>query len=214
MFDEFSGYILAGGKSSRMGSDKAFLKIGDKNFVENAVEILQPICENRLKIVLNSKQNYFIEKLPENIPHIFDIYKTRGALGGIHASLKDCKTKYAVILAVDLPCVSSEAIIKLCKITFDLQQISAVIPIQNNSKLQPLCGVYERNACLPKLEVLLTENNSISVHQFLELIDFITVDQTKLQDNSNSFLNVNSPADYEQIILNKKMIKSKIDKNL
>ena len=104
MKEDFTGYILAGGKSSRMGRDKAFLKIGDKTFLENAVEILKPNCE-QVKIVLNKSQNHFIEKLPDDISHIFDIYENRGAVGGIHAALQDCQTEFAVILAVDLPFV-------------------------------------------------------------------------------------------------------------
>ena len=115
MRKRFTGYILAGGKSSRMGRDKAFLKIGEKTFLENAVEILTPVCK-QVKIVLNKSQTHFIEKLPEGISHIFDIHENRGAVGGIHAAFQDCKTEFAVILAVDLPFVTSEAIEKLCEI--------------------------------------------------------------------------------------------------
>ena len=57
----FTGYILAGGKSSRMKRDKAFLEIGGKTFLENAFSALAPNCK-RVKIVLNPAQKHFIEK--------------------------------------------------------------------------------------------------------------------------------------------------------
>src|SRR5438045_1162415 len=103
MESRFTGYILAGGKSSRMGKDKAFLKTSDKTFLERAINALSSICENHVKIILNQNQTDLIEKLPPNIPYIFDIFENRGALGGIHTALKNCKTKFAIILAVDLP---------------------------------------------------------------------------------------------------------------
>ncbi len=92
MKNDFTGYILAGGKSSRMGRDKAFLKIGEKTFLENAVEILKPNCD-QVKIVLNKSQNHFIEKLPDGISHIFDIHENRGALGGIHAAFQRLRNR-------------------------------------------------------------------------------------------------------------------------
>ncbi len=135
MLNEFSGYILAGGKSSRMGTDKAFLKIGEKTFVENAVEILRTVCESRVKIVLNQNQKHFTEKLPQNLTYIFDIYQNRGVLAGIHSALKDCQTKYAVILAVDLPLVTQDVILKLAMSLTDYQECSAIVPEQANLKL-------------------------------------------------------------------------------
>jgi molybdopterin-guanine dinucleotide biosynthesis protein A len=199
MFDEFSGYILAGGKSSRMGTDKAFLKIGDKTFLENAVEILRPICDTRIKIVLNQNQTHFTEKFPQKIPSIFDIYKNRGVLSGIHAAFKDCQTKYAVILAVDLPLVKTDVILKLSTYLTHSQNFSAIVPEQANYKLQPLCGIYKMSSCLPILEKLLEENNSASVNQFLELIDTKIINYKKLQIDSKAFLNVNSAMDYEDM---------------
>ncbi|MCY7345506.1 MAG: NTP transferase domain-containing protein, partial [Pyrinomonadaceae bacterium] len=95
----FSGYVLAGGKSSRMQTDKAFLEIGGETFLSRAVKTLSETCENRVKVVLNNHQNNFIERLPANISPIFDAYENRGALGGIHAALTDCPTKYALVLA-------------------------------------------------------------------------------------------------------------------
>lgn len=193
--EKFSGYILAGGKSSRMGSDKAFLKIGEKTFIENAVETLKPVCNDRIKIVLNNSQNYFIEKLPQNIPHIFDIYKNRAALGGIHACLNDCETKFAVILAVDLPFVKSIVIEKLSEIAIETKQSSVIVPRQTDGRFQPLAAVYLVENCLPKVRDILDTGKSASVKSFLENVSIKIVKQENLSFDRDIFLNINKPED-------------------
>lgn len=193
----FTGYVLAGGKSSRMGKDKALLEINDKTFLENAIDTLRPFCSS-IKTVLNKSQNHFIEKIPDDIPHIFDIFENRGANGGIHAALKDCKTEFAVILAVDLPFISGETIEQLCKIAIDSDKFAAIVPRQNDGRLQPLCAVYQVKICLPKLTDLLNDQISPSVRDFLELITAKYIEADKL-GNEAQFFNVNQPFDYDSI---------------
>lgn len=200
-FDNFSGYVLAGGKSSRMKTDKAFLETGGETFLERAVKTLQVVCETRVKIVLNSAQTHFLERIPEGVPHIFDVYENRGALGGIHAALKNCATKYAIILAVDLPLVSGEAIENLANITLSSNKFIAVVPRQTDGRLQPLCAVYHARYCLPALENLMPENDSAAVGNFLELIAPRVINQNKLTEDRTKdiFVNVNRPADFQKI---------------
>ena len=184
-----------------MKIDKAFLEIGDKTFLANAVEILSVVCGNRVKIVLNHTQNSFIENFPDGVSHIFDAFENRGALGGIHAALENCATKYAIILAVDLPLVTGEAIKNLADITLSSSKFIAVVPRQTDGRLQPLCAVYNARYCLPMLENLLAGNDSASVRDFLELIQPRFVAQEKLTNtnNENIFFNVNHPADFDKI---------------
>lgn len=195
----FSGYILTGGKSSRMGKDKAFLEINGKTFLENAVDALEPCCSS-IKIVLNKSQTHFIEKLPDQIPCIFDIFENRGAPGGIHAALKDCETEFAVILAVDLPFVSSETAKKLCEIAMSFNEFSAFVPRQINGILQPLCAVYRVKNCLFEIEIFLGTKKNASVRNFLNKIPIKIVEQKILSDKNDVFLNVNNPQEFTEII--------------
>lgn len=195
---KFTGYILTGGKSSRMGEDKAFLKFGEKTFLENAADALAPNCI-AIKAVLNKTQDHFVEKLPESISHIFDVYENRGALGGIHAALKDCETEFAIILAVDLPLVTSEAIAKLCEIAESSNKYLACVPRQTDNKPQPLCAAYRANYCLPALEKILNENDSASVRDFLDIIFPLYISADQLSADENLLHNVNRPQDFRQI---------------
>lgn len=181
-----------------MGTDKAFLKIGENTFVENAVEILANVCE-QVKIVLNKSQTDLIEKLPTQIPRVFDIYENRGALSGVHAALKDCKTEFAVILAVDLPFITSNVIAKLCEIISLEQETSAVVPRQSDDRLQPLCAVYRVKNCLVKLEEILPKPESASMRDFLADVETKIVDAENLSDNDNLFVNLNNFNDYKNL---------------
>ena len=200
-FSDFSGFVLAGGKSSRMQSDKAFLEIDGETFLTRTVKTLQIVCEDRVKIVLNKTQAGLIEKIPADVSHIFDVYENRGALGGIHAALSNCATKYAIVLAVDLPNVSGEALEKLAEITLSSNKFIAVVPRQTDERTQPLCAVYHARFCLPILEDLMETNESASANDFLEMIYPRTVAQSKLttNDSKDIFFNVNRPADFEKI---------------
>ena len=198
MKESFSGYILAGGKSSRMGKDKALLEINGKTFLENATDALRPSCSS-IKIVLNRLQHHFIEKIPAEIPYIFDHFENRGALGGIHAALQNCETEFAIILAVDLPFVSREAIEKLCKVALNSKDFAAIVPRQNDRRLQPLCAIYRVRDCLPKIEDLLKKNESASVRDFLEKVPTKFIEASFLSNDENLFFNVNQPSDFRQM---------------
>lgn len=193
----FTGYVLAGGKSSRMGRDKAFLEIGGKDFVKNAVDILKPNCE-QVKIVLNPNQKHFIEKLPKNISYIFDCFENRGAPGGMHAALNDCQTKFAVILAVDLPFVTGAAIGKLCKTILEAGERSAVVPRQTDGKLQPLCAVYRAKICLPEIEKILLTSKSAPARDFLKKLSVVYIQENQLAVGADLFKNINSPLDLQK----------------
>lgn len=192
-FQKFSGYILAGGKSSRMGTDKALLKIGEKTFLENAIDILKPVCERRIKVVLNRNQTSIIESLPPSMPHILDIYDHRGALGGIHAAMKDCQTEFVAILAIDLPFVTSDFFKTLFNIANVSSKYSAFIPLQEDDRPQPLASIYRARDCISKAQKLLEKHRSVSVKKFLEKI---AIKKVKLR--KDIFININYPEDLVQ----------------
>lgn len=181
-----------------MGADKAFLEIGGETFVRRTVNALKPNC-SQVKIVLNQNQTHFIEKIPVEISYIFDIDENRGAPGGMHTAFNDCATKFAVILAVDLPLVNAEAIAKLAQIAVSSNKYPAAVPRQTDERPQPLCAVYRAAFCLPTLEKLLDENESVSVNDFLDLIYPRYFAANFLSENENLLFNVNQPNELQMI---------------
>lgn len=194
--NDFTGFVLIGGKSSRMGKDKFSLQFNGKNFLENAVAALKSACQNRVKLVLNQTQIVETE-----LPFVRDIFENRGVLGAIHAALKDCATKFAVVLAVDLPLVDEKLIKKLAEITLSSNKFLAFVPRQTDGRVQPLCAVYRAKYCLPTLEKLMKENDTASPRDFLELINTRFISQKDLSGDgeNNIFLNVNKPTDLQKL---------------
>ena len=193
---EFTGFVLIGGQSSRMGEDKFSLQFNGKSFLENAVAALNEVCENRVKLVLNQTQT-----IESGLNIVRDVYEKRGALGAIHAALKNCETKFAFVLAVDLPFVTGEIINKLAEITLSSNKFLANVPRQTDGRIQPLCAVYRAKYCLPTLERLMNENETASPRDFLELVNTCYIPQQNLSADPEKdiFFNINTPTDYQRI---------------
>ena len=92
----YSLILLAGGKSSRMGSNKAELKFQGKTFTDLLIEKARMLGIE--KIYLSG-----FEKTDEDVQVVWDIYPERGPLGGVHACMKAMDTPYALVLPVDVP---------------------------------------------------------------------------------------------------------------
>ena len=197
--ESVEGFVLAGGRSARMGRDKAFLRFRESTFLENALEVLRPVCL-QVSVVFNQSQGHLIERLPAGTLAIFDIFEHRGALAGIHSALRHCHSEYALILACDMPFVTPGAIGKLVSLVREPKSTSAVVPAQPDGRVQPLCAVYRVEKCLPKLEEVLSKDVSISAGQFLGMIETKFIRPEDLGSDDRFFANVNSSVDYELMI--------------
>ncbi|MCW5961467.1 MAG: molybdenum cofactor guanylyltransferase [Pyrinomonadaceae bacterium] len=195
-FEKFTGYILAGGRSSRMGTDKAFLNIGEKTLLENALDIVKPFCAET-KIVLNRSQKDRLDKIPSETPALFDIHEERGALGGVHAALSDCETEFALILAVDLPFAAKEAIERICRIALEKKEFSVFVPLQRDGRRQPLCAVYRVAESRKKAGEILLETRSASMRDLLDSLNTFQIDHSVFSEDQ--FLNVNTQDEYEKL---------------
>lgn len=195
--------MLAGGKSSRMKTDKAFLKFGDETFLSRAVKALATVCGEPVKVVINQKQKAKFEKSFPPVKFVFDVFGERGALGGIHAALKNSERDWALILACDLPFVTAEAIKALAEIAeSSAEDIAAVVPRQFDGKIQPLCAAYRVKNCLPEIEKLLSDEPSPPAKRLLEMIPTRFIEPCELASGEASdflFFNVNRPSDFELI---------------
>lgn len=200
--ENFSGYVLAGGKSSRMQKNKAFLEINGETFLARAVKTLSEVCLNPVRVVLKSQQVYMTDRFPENAKAIYDATDFDSPLDGLHKALMDAfmrKTKFAVVLAVDLPFVTGSVIGKLAEIIESSNKFLAVVPRQSDGQLQPLAAVYNAKYCFYALQRYLGETPNGSIKDFLEIISTRYIDQNKLSENENLFLNINCPADFQSL---------------
>jgi molybdopterin-guanine dinucleotide biosynthesis protein A len=97
---DLTAYVLAGGKSTRMGSDKAFLEFGGKALLERALHTLRRLTPEVMIVGERTKFAQFG-------PVVEDVFRRRGPLGAIHAALTVSATDLNLMMAVDLPFVES-----------------------------------------------------------------------------------------------------------
>jgi molybdopterin-guanine dinucleotide biosynthesis protein A len=129
-----SAYILAGGKSTRMGTDKAFVMFDCFTLLARALEVAQSVTPEVRIVGDPSKFGLFA-------PVVEDLFHECGPLGGIHAALRASHTELNVILAVDLPFVSPALLQYLIKRA--RESASATVTVaQAGGRWQPLGAVY------------------------------------------------------------------------
>jgi molybdopterin-guanine dinucleotide biosynthesis protein A len=195
MFD-VEGFILVGGQSSRMGSDKSRLVFGEQTAIERIAAALRPLTA-RVRLV-GSRFQAEANGL-ENVP---DTHECWGALGGIHAALDACQSEWAAIAACDLPFVSSGLFHRLWQLTpqSDPQTFDAIVPIQPDGRPQPLCAIYRSEPCSESAKQLIAKGEH-KPRALLAEVRTLRVEFGELTDLAGSehfFLNVNTPDDYEQ----------------
>jgi molybdopterin-guanine dinucleotide biosynthesis protein A len=191
---DVEGFILVGGASSRMGTDKSRLVLGGKTFVERAANALGAVAT---KICVVSARE---EDAAFGLPLVHDVYAGAGALGGLHAALANCYARRAAVVSCDLPFVTGALFVRLA--SFAGPASDAVAARQPDGRPQPLCTLYARDACLSVAERLLGEGE-LRPRVLLGEVRTRWVVPAELEDLAGSerfFTNVNTPADYDAAV--------------
>lgn len=177
-----------------MGQDKALLEIDGETLTARAMRTLGHVCGS-VTLVFNAEQS-----IDTDLPYVRDEFPGRGALGGLHAALKSSRARIAVVLAVDLPLVSPEAVANLVSLADSLPKFLAVVPRQTDGRAQPLFAAYRPRFCLPHIESVIATDPRASVRDFLDRIGPKFIDPSKLSTDPNLLANVNTPEDFAKII--------------
>lgn len=193
MFD-VEAFILVGGASSRMGTDKAQLRFGDETTLERIAGELSSFT-TKISVVGSRDNGSF-----HAFRNVRDAHRHWGALGGIHAALGACQAEWAMIVACDLPFTSTGLCLRLAQFAQNRTDIDAVVPIQIDGRPQPLCALYARESCLREAERLIDAGEH-KPRALLANVRTRWVEFQELEDLPRAehfFLNVNTPADYER----------------
>ena len=135
MLRPVTGFVLAGGKSSRMGANKALLSLDGATLLQRTQQLLQSVCQR--VFILGQKELY--GSFGECVE---DVYPECGPLGGIHAALLNSSTQFNLITAVDTPFLTAELLDYLVD---QATQSQAVVTTPRLGGFdQPLCSVYSR----------------------------------------------------------------------
>ena len=150
---EIDAFILAGGRSSRLGTDKALIELGGSTLAERAVDVTRKaIPRGRVTVVAGDATQFSIRAFA-GAPTVFDLHEGRGPLGGLHAALAYAQTPWIFVLACDYPFVSEKLIRLLSEKRSD--ECGSILPVQKDGQIQPLCAFYKVETAISIVEDLL-----------------------------------------------------------
>lgn len=195
MRNDITGIILCGGKSSRMQTNKALLRLGEKTVIEIIIDEMRKVFDEVI-ISANDCDDFSFLK----IPIVKDSYLYRGPLAGIYSALQFSSTQKNFITTCDLPFIKSEMIEYLIKTGSEKDIIIPAI----NSKPERLFGIYKKSVLNIIDEIFLASEkvNTIkgSVYELHKKAEVETVEISNLSFyNESLFLNMNTPEDYEKV---------------
>jgi len=183
-----SGVILAGGKSSRMGSNKALLPYKGGRFIEAIHRQLSEIFEEVLLVTNNPEQYEFLP-----CRKVADLFPGAGALAGIHSGLYHSGNQAVFAVACDMPYLNNDLVRHLAA---QADKDAVIIP-EGPAGLEPLHAVYGKE-CLAAIEETITSGEK-RVMSFFDRVKIIKIDAEQISDfdpSFSSFSNINTPDEY------------------
>ena len=187
---DITGVILIGGKSRRMGRDKAFLEVAGKTLFERVLEVFR---ESFAQVVLvgNREERFAGYGLPV-VPDIFP----GSSLGGLYTGLYHAETEYVFVSSCDLPFPSTEILRYLCSLK---DGFDAVVPTTPHG-YEPLFAVYSKT-CLGPIRTLLESGDCCAYAYFPQVrVRYVPLEElAHLDRDGRAFVNVNTPEDFAKI---------------
>ncbi|QQY81005.1 molybdenum cofactor guanylyltransferase [Tamlana sp. s12] len=182
-----TGLVLSGGKSSRMGTDKGFLSLNGKPFMQYSIDALKPLVSEIIIVSDHASHDAL------NYKRVSDNIKNAGPVAGIAAGLEASKTDYNLVLSCDIPLIKTSILEKLIQ---NMDTDFDIIQIESNNKSMPLIAMYHKR-CAPIFKNLV-ENNERRLR--------IAVNNCKVknvvlntEEEQQSTMNVNTQEELKQL---------------
>jgi molybdenum cofactor guanylyltransferase len=222
---ELSGFITAGGRSSRMGRDKAWLELDGRPMIGRVIEALTSVTTS-LNIIANSPDYARL-----GFPVFADTYQGVGPLEAIRTALANSPTEWVILAGCDMPFVTTELFALLLNIasaeisnlkpqisTLSPQPLNsepqapdsglrtqdsglaAVVPLNANGLTEPLCALYSTAALQAVTELIDSGERKVSLLFERTRTRRVSFDEiTNLPGAGLFFENINTPEDYERL---------------
>jgi molybdopterin-guanine dinucleotide biosynthesis protein A len=189
---QIEAFILTGGQSRRMGTDKSQLRLENQTFTERVAETLEQVSD--AIILVGARHEHAKYK------SVADVYPGWGALGGLHAALAACESEWAIVVACDLPFVTAGLFNYLALLR---ENCDAVVPLQPDQRPQPLAALYRIEPCRQRAAELI-ESGRRRPRDLLELVNTRWVPFNELRNLDQAekfFVNINTPDDYHAVTM-------------
>lgn len=184
--------IIAGGKSVRMGRDKAFVKLAGKPLIQHVIERSQNLGQLETILIANQPERY----RHFGLPVFSDVCPNKGSLGGIYTALTYAQNPHTLVIACDMPFIKTELL------RFMIAQISDAMDIvvpRVDGYPQGLHAIYSQSCRQPIQEQLAA--NRLKVIRFYDRMRVRYLDEDDYQPydvDGRSFVNLNTPAELQK----------------
>jgi len=181
--------IMAGGKSVRMGTEKALVPFRGKTMIEHVIGRVQGLSED-IFIVTNKPDSFS----GFGYPLVSDIYQNCGPLGGIHTALHHLSKSYLLIVACDMPWLERD----LLKYMISVRAEGDIVVPRWDKFSEPLHAIYSKTCLGPVADSL--EAGVLKVVGLYGKVGVRYVERNEIQRFDllgRSFANLNTPKDIE-----------------
>ncbi len=188
--EDVTGIILAGGKSSRFGSNKALTRFEGDRLIERLCRAVGSVT-GRMMLITNTPADYAFLKLASRK----DLVPRCGPIGGIYTALRSVQTPLCLCVACDMPFIRPEFLEYMIERS---PGYDAVVPV-NDGRVEPLCAVY-RETCVPAIEDRIQARR----YKIAGFFDEVRVLQLPPEEggfrDAGMFFNINDRADYDEAL--------------
>ena len=191
---EVSGIVLAGGRSRRLGRDKAVEPLGGQPMIRRVLERLAGLAAESIVVVADQARGDALPLLDDTrvVP---DVYPGMGSLGGIFSGLRASGNEWAMVTACDMPFLNGELLGYLASLREGMDVVAPVV----EGRPEPTHALYSK-ACLPSIEERLRAEE-LKITGFYDRVTVRYVEEGEIQKFDPkllSFFNVNSPQDLQR----------------
>ena len=186
-----TGVILAGGESSRMGRNKAFIEINGERIIDRTVTLFNSLFDE-VVLVTNAPLDY----LDLDIRIVTDLIPGKGSLGGIYTGLFFSSSPQAFFVGCDMPFLDAKVITYL----LNLAETADIVVQRSDDYWEPLHAVYSRKFIKP-IERLMQQGELqiIQAYKWAKVREVKREELEPIDPGLQSFLNFNTPEELEQI---------------
>jgi molybdopterin-guanine dinucleotide biosynthesis protein A len=180
-----TGVILAGGRSSRYGKNKALVEMNGIRLIERVISVIEPLFEH-LIIITNTPREYAYLKLPM----FEDVIKGLGPIGGVFTGLQTMSDEAGFFVACDMPFLNGTLIYHMMEVMGDFD---VVVP-KVDWKIEALHAIYSKR-CIPAIKKLI-DRQDYQIIKFFQSVRVRYLNKEEIRDfdpELRSFFNVNRP---------------------
>jgi molybdopterin-guanine dinucleotide biosynthesis protein A len=192
-----AAFVLAGGKSSRMGSDKALLEIAGEPLIARTVRLATAAANNNVRVVGGAQRfaQLAFDTIEDDSPDL-------GPLGGIATALRASTNEWNLILACDLPYLTQEWLEYLAA-RARKSEADAVVPATRHQNYEPLCAAYRKRCAADVASAVAAGHLRVqefvaALHTAGRLEPVEPAEWNRFDSTGRLFKNMNQPADYDE----------------